>query len=189
MAGDHDLRRVVVVGDRTDQFLATLGQDRIDRSPGDGLGLFQVRTEQGGHRALAHRHRRLHRSAAQLQEARGRRQVDRIRRTERGIFAQRMTRDEVGLLGQPDAAFLLQHAQGRDGVRHDRGLGILGQGQLIGGSLDHQAIEVLAQRLVDLLEHLAGDGARLGQRLAHAHGLAALARKDECTHVRSAMKQ
>ena len=94
-----------------------------------------------------------------------------------------MPRDEIGLLRQADAAFLLQHPQRRDGVRHDRRLRILGQGQFVGGSLNHQAIEMLTQRLVDLLEHLASNGARFGQRLAHADGLAALARKDECTHM------
>ena len=33
---------------------------------------------------------------------------------------------------------------------------------------------MLAKRLVDLAEHVAGGGARIGQGLAHANGLAAL---------------
>jgi hypothetical protein len=40
----------------------------------------------------------------------------------------------------------------------------------------------LAQRLVDFAEDFARDGTGVGQRLAHAHRLAALARKDECPH-------
>ena len=42
------------------------------------------------------------------------------------------------------------------------------------------ADELLAERGIDLLEHRARRREGLGQRLAHADGLAALARKHEC---------
>ena len=42
--------------------------------------------------------------------------------------------------------------------------------------------QLLAERLVHLLEHGAGLPARLGERLAHADRLAPLPRKDECAH-------
>jgi hypothetical protein len=40
-------------------------------------------------------------------------------------------------------------------------------------------------RLVHLLEQVAGDAAGLGERLAHADRLAPLAGKDECAHILS----
>ncbi len=48
-----------------------------------------------------------------------------------------------------------------------------------GPSPDHLR-QRLAQRIVDLGEHGARLGKRLGQRLAHTHGLATLARKQKC---------
>ena len=49
--------------------------------------------------------------------------------------------------------------------------------------------ELLAQRLIDLVEHGARLREGLRQRLAHADGLAALARKNEgCRHCRSFRK-
>ena len=47
------------------------------------------------------------------------------------------------------------------------------------GPFEHQLRELLPQRLVDLLEHLAGGGEGGGEVAAHADGLAALAREDE----------
>ena len=50
------------------------------------------------------------------------------------------------------------------------------------GPVAHQPEQVLAERLVDLVEHVARGAARLGQRGAHADRLAALPRKKECAH-------
>ena len=54
--------------------------------------------------------------------------------------------------------------------------------QLLGRSFRHQPAELLAERLVDLVEDVAGGPAGFGQRLAHAHRLAPLPREDECAH-------
>src|SRR5690606_38743402 len=75
-----------------------------------------------------------------------------------------------------------EYPQRRDRIRHDRGLGVLGEGQFVLRPLAHQLEEMLAERLVDLLKHLAGCRRSLGERLAHADRLAALTRKDECAH-------
>ncbi len=70
-------------------------------------------------------------------------------------------------------------AHHRQAHRHQRRLGVLGQGQLVARALAHQLEELLAQGVVDLLEHLAGGGEGVGQVGAHADGLAALAGKEE----------
>ena len=95
------------------------------------------------------------------------------------VFAERVAGDDDGLLAQGEAALLLQHAQHGERVRHQRGLGVLGQRQLLAGPFEHQLGELLLQGLVDLLEHLAGGGEGGGEVAAHADGLAALAREDE----------
>ena len=55
--------------------------------------------------------------------------------------------------------------------------------QLLLRPFAHQPEEVLAERLVDLVEHVARGAAGLGQRGAHADRLAALSRKKECAHL------
>src|SRR3546814_12234189 len=84
--------------------------------------------------------------------------------------------------GQRHTAFLCEHPQRRDRVRHDRRLGVFGEGQLVLRPLAHQLEETLAECLVDLLKHFAGVARSLGKRLAHADRLTALTRKDECAH-------
>src|SRR3546814_1105449 len=64
-------------------------------------------------------------------------------------------------------------------IRHDRGLGIFGERQLVLGTFAHQLEQLLAERVVDFLKHLARVTRCLGERLAHADRLAALTRKDE----------
>ena len=91
------------------------------------------------------------------------------------------------LFGEFHSTLHFQNTQGRDGIGHDRGLGIFGQRQVGLRPAAHQPEQALPQRVVDFLKHLARNRARLGQRLAHADSLAALPRKDECPHVRSLM--
>jgi hypothetical protein len=93
-----------------------------------------------------------------------------------------MARDEVGLVGQTDAALGLQHAQRRNGIGHDRGLCVLGQRQSVFGALRHDRGQFLAQRIIDLFENLTGNGAGRSQFDAHTNLLAALTRKNESPH-------
>ena len=101
----------------------------------------------------------------------------------RGIFAEAVAGDEARSLRKLHAAFLRQ--RGEDGHRmgHDRGLGIFREPQVIVRPIAHEAEEVLAERLVDLREHVSRCAARFGQRGAHADRLAALSRKKECAHL------
>ena len=80
---------------------------------------------------------------------------------------------------QIDAGLSFQHPHDRKRHRHQRRLRVLGQGQIRIGPLEHQAREVLAERLVDLLEDLAGAPERRRQIAAHADRLRPLARKNE----------
>ena len=76
--------------------------------------------------------------------------------------------------------FALKHAHGGERDRHQRGLRILGQRQPVGRAVPHDGGELLAQRFIDFVEHVAGGGKIVRKRLAHADGLAALARKNKC---------
>ena len=94
-----------------------------------------------------------------------------------------MAGDELRRLAQLDAAFPGQRREHRQRMRHDRGLRIFGQLELVFRPLAHQPEQVLAERLVDLLEHVAGRAAGLGERRAHADRLAALPGKKKCAHL------
>ena len=61
-------------------------------------------------------------------------------------------------------------------MRHDRGLRILGELELLIGPIAHQPKQVLSERLVDFVEHVLRGPARLSQGSAHADGLTALPR-------------
>jgi hypothetical protein len=87
--------------------------------------------------------------------------------------------DDERLALQCGAAFLLQHAQHGHRVRHQRGLGVLGQNEFFGRAFEHQLGQLLLQGLVDFLEHLPRHGEGGGEVATHADGLAALAREDE----------
>ncbi len=63
--------------------------------------------------------------------------------------------------------------------RHQRRLRVLGQRQGLRRPLPDDVGQLLAERLVDLVEHRARFRKGLGKRLAHADRLAALAGKRE----------
>src|SRR5689334_19001502 len=67
-------------------------------------------------------------------------------------------------------------------MRHDCGLRVLGKLELVVRPLAPQPEQILAERLVDLVEHVLRAPARPGQRGAHPDRLAALPRKNECAH-------
>ena len=72
---------------------------------------------------------------------------------------------------------------------HDRGLGILGEDQIAFRPFPHQLRELLRQRVIDFLEHFARGREGIGQRLAHADGLAALSGKKKCASHRRETNQ
>ncbi len=94
-ARNDNLRGIVVVGDGAD----VLSFGPLDGGSGNLARLVDIGTEQGGHRALADGNRRLHRAPAQFEEARGRRQIDRARRAQCGIFAEAVTGDAIARFG------------------------------------------------------------------------------------------
>ena len=169
VAGHDHLPAAIVVCGFAHLAVRGLGDDRLRR--------LEIHAQQRRHRPRPHRHRRLHRPPAQLQQARRRRQVQRLGGAQRAIFAERMARHIVRLVRQPDPALAFQHAQRRQRIGHDRGLGILGQGQVTLGALGHQPGQMLPQRVVHFLQRFARGRAGGGQRRAHADRLAALSGK------------
>src|SRR3954453_14679587 len=89
-----------------------------------------------------------------------------------------MSRDKARKVGKRNT----ESSEYGDRMRHDRGLCILGELELLVGAFAHEAEEVLAERLVDLVEHILCGSARLGQSCAHADVLAPLPRENECAH-------
>ena len=147
VARDHDLRRVVVVGDDAD--LALRG--RLGHGPGD----LEAGAEQRGHRALAHRHRRAA-SPGRAASAGARWSASRRRRRRTARYIRRGCGRRRNRPCRCDAdAF--EHPQRRHRIGHDRRLGVLGEGQLVLAALRPSAGTASAERLVHLLEHLAGD--------------------------------
>ncbi len=90
-----------------------------------------------------------------------------------------MAGDELRIARQVDAGFRLQHPHRGERHRHQRRLGILGQGEGLGRSLEDDGAELGAERRIDFIEHLPRGRESLGQRLAHADRLTALARKNK----------
>src|SRR3546814_11913269 len=90
-----------------------------------------------------------------------------------------MASNEIRLIGQTNAAFLLQHPQRRNGVRHDRWLGILSESQIAVWSFTHNTEEMLAQRIINFLKYLPCGGTGFCQHLTHTTGLTALPWKNK----------
>ena len=79
----------------------------------------------------------------------------------------------------------LERPQRREAHRHQRRLGVARARQRILRPLEDDRGELLAERLVDLVEDRARRRNRVGQRLAHADGLAPLAGEKKCGRHRS----
>ncbi len=175
-AADHDLAGRVVIGDIADADPARLRGDLLDAA--------ELEAQNRGHRTRADRHRRLHRAAAHAQQARCVADVEAAGRGQGRVLAERMAGHAVAEARELAAAPRLERAERGERGRHQRRLRVLGQTQPLLGSLEDQAAERLAERLVDLLEHLARRRHRVMQRPAHADGLRPLTRKDEgCWHA------
>src|SRR6266496_368241 len=165
---DDRLPGVVVVRRRADG-----ARRRLDRLA-DRLHAGGLEAEHRRHRALSGRHRLLHERPARSHRPRGVRGAERARGDERGVLAERVARDEVGL----DAVLReRRHHRRRDG--QDGGLRVGGELELLVRPLEAQLRQLLSQRGVDGVEHRARRGRRLGERLAHSGGLRALPREDE----------
>src|SRR5262252_4836513 len=78
-----------------------------------------------------------------------------------------------------NARLRFQYPHGRERHRHQRGLCVLGQHQRLGWPIPDDARELLAECRIDLLEHRACRRKGVGESLAHAYRLTALARKYE----------
>ncbi len=171
VAGDDHLAGRIVVGDVADLALSGLG--------GDGGDLVEVEAEDRRHGTGADRGGRLHGGAAQAQQPGGVGDGDGAGGGQRRILAQRMAGDEGGVALQVEPGLGLQHAQRRERGGHQRRLGVGGERQRLDRPVPHDGRQLLAQRLVDFLEHGAGDGELIGEGLAHADRLAALPGKHE----------
>ncbi len=92
-----------------------------------------------------------------------------------------MPGDKGDMPPQIEAAVGFEHADHREAHRHQRGLCVFSQGQIALRPLEHQPRELLRQRLVNLVEEVAGRRKRLGEAAPHADRLRALTRKHQCT--------
>src|SRR5690242_11925299 len=81
--------------------------------------------------------------------------------------------------GKIEPRLLLENADDGHTRSHDRRLRVFGQGEVALRSLPHDAREALRQRVVDFLKNGARRRESVGERLAHADGLAALTGENE----------
>ena len=82
--------------------------------------------------------------------------------------------------GGPEVGLSLEHAPGGDRAGQDRGLGVVGPGELVEGALSSERSQVGAQGLVGLLPGSCCGGERLCERHTHPDRLRSLARKKGC---------
>ena len=176
VARHHHLAAAIVVGGLAHLALRRFGGDR--RS---GV---EFEPDQRRHGADADRHRFLHRLPARAQQPRGVGNGEGAGRGERGIFAERMAGDELRVALEIEPGFGFQHAHDRERDRHQRRLGVFGERERLGRAFEYDAAELGAERPVDLVEHGLRGREIVGQRLAHADRLAALAGKHKsCRHA------
>jgi hypothetical protein len=144
----------------------------------DDIGMFKA--DDRSHGADADGNCRLHGIAADAQQARRIGKREGAGGTERGVFAERVTGHECGIALEIEARFVLEHAHCRERDGHQCRLGILRQSEPVGRALPHDRGQLFTERIVHLGKHRAGGSVRIGQRLAHANGLAALPGKNKC---------
>ena len=166
MAGDHDLVRRIQIGGADHFALRGFGEHRIELA----LGQFQDR----GHRAHALRDGLLH----VRPRLRTRRTASAKRRLPAATSAEYSPRLwPATKSGASPASRSTSKAAIGDGEQ--RGLGVFGQLELILGAFKAEAGDGEAERLVGLLKDAPRGGVGLGEGLAHAWGLRALARKEK----------
>ena len=149
---------------------------------GDELGQPRVvEADEGGHRAVAALARRLHQAAALADEADAVLEREDAGGDERGVLAHRVAGGEGRLRGREAGCgpALAQRLEDGDRRGEERGLGVLGQVQLLGRAVPGERADRLAEGGVGRGEHGRGGGRGRGEIPAHAHGLRALAGEDE----------
>ena len=159
--------------------LATVQTSPLRRRVGDLLRKREIGAEQRGHRALADRHRLLHRLAAQLQQLRGGREIERAR----GAQAPNIRRGCGRRRSSP-----LRPAR-RPSVRNTaiECAMIAGCAFSVSFSSSSGPSRISRNRFWPSASSTSSNTSRAarlasGQRRAHADRLAALPRKDECAH-------
>ena len=170
---DHDLAGRVAVRD---------AEDAVRRRLDDEVRQQRVvETDDRGHPAFPTRAGCLHQPAAGAHETDRVGEVQRAGRDEGRILAHRVAGDE-GRVRDVDGQGVPLRADGLEvGDRggEERRLRVLGAVEFLLGALPGEAGDGLAERLVGSGEDGGGRGRCLGERPAHADGLAALAGEDE----------
>ena len=163
---DDDLARRVEVGRRHDFAVCLLCACALD--------LVGFETEHSGHGANADRNCLLHET------------TPRANGTERILEAQasrghvsRVLAQAVARRGGDTQSDRFHGAEGGHADRQDRGLCVLGQGQLLVGSLETEARDGVREDLVGGLETGCRLRKPLGQRAPHAGVLCSLTRKEQ----------
>ncbi len=90
-----------------------------------------------------------------------------------------MTSDKRGA-SDVNSKLTPQHLHGGQADRHQRRLCVLGESEVFGRTLAHQAEQVLAENIVHLQEHGPSLGESVRQLGAHADSLAALPGEKKC---------
>ena len=166
-AGDDDLAGSVVVDGLDDFALRRFLAARLD----GGI----IEPENGRHRALARRHRRLHEAAAFTHQRQRGTEAQRAGADQGRVFTQAVARDH----GRCRAAPLLPHPPGRNARRQHRRLRALGAVQVLGRARGRERPQVVAQRVGGFFIGLPHDAVLRGELAEHAHGLGTLTGKYE----------
>ena len=146
----------------------------------DRLRLRHVGAEQGGHGALAGRHRLLHRCGRAASAAARRPRRRSCRQAPSAVYSPSewpATTTAFCCRAKPPSCSSTRSTASECAI--SAGWVFSVSDQLLAGAFEHQLRELLLQGLVDFLEHLAGRGEGGGEVASHADGLAALAREDE----------
>lgn len=91
-----------------------------------------------------------------------------------------MSGDKGDVPGKAKATLGFKNLDHRETRRHQRWLGILGEGKLAFRPFKHQTRQVLCQGIVDFIEKPARRPERSGKSAAHADYLRTLAREHKC---------
>ncbi len=173
LAAHHDLAGRVAVRDAEDAVLAGL-RDELRQA-------VVVEADDRGHAPLAARARGLHLLAPDPHQADGVGEVERTGGDEGGVLPHRVAGGERGLrdVDTQLVPALLDGLEVGDRGGEEGRLAVLGPVELLLGTLPGKAGDGLAEGGIGGGEHGCGDGGGLGERAAHADGLAALAGEHE----------